>query len=567
MSSFSELLQNAIENPESVMDKDLSEEELLKLYSKLNPLNNIPAPNSGKSVLMSVMNVSEIYNKRLLMTGLVGYLFKACEEFKSNNMTEFCLNNDTLSVEVESSKPNHIDRIVSNLESILVKAKELQAMFLQQRLDGASGVDKQSKEFNTGLYDLNSMLIANGQSANKTMPEIAKMAGIKFTSNKVKLSPEINRKIVKDFLTQNFDYDPAVHIRPFSDKINYDIYGARTGNPITELVKLKIDAAKPTAEHKEAVDLILANNNNWHTVCYLLDDYDLDAAYMTARANREQFKTYLYTASVETQKALEYIPPADVFISYNMYLNANYDELRRITETIYPERPIFENVIGVWETIEGSDEHINAKYKDYVDNYQANINTDILNVRAGEWTVISPFRKNRLNIDIFNKSNDALKKILDNNTQDQKIAEAMMKKRIMKQKAENIREAGVDSAGLAGYSTTAAAINAEEKLRLEKANGSLKAAHQLSVIDNLSKRITELENKTTPYTDVELAELEQCKKSIIYQKELLLVEDGEVRVDMWENKGGVLNQKNIIVEQDSNFIAKPATGPVDSASP
>ena len=562
MSSFSELLQNAIENPESVMDKDLSEEELLKLYSKLNPLNNIPAANNGKSVLMSVMNVSEVYNKRLLMTGLIGYLFKACDEFKSNDMAEFCLNNDTLSVEVESSKPNHIDRIVSNLESILAKAKELQAMFLQQRLENASEAKEPANDFASGLYDLNSMLIANGQTANRNMPEIAKMAGIKFTSNKVKLSPEINRKIVRDFLKQNFDYDPSIHIRPFSDKINYDIYGARTGNPITDLVRLKMEAAKPTADHKEALDLILHNNNNWHTVCYLLDDHDLDAAYMVARENREQFKTYLYTAGIETQKALEYIPPADVFISYNMYLNANYDELRRITETIYPERPIFENVIGVWETLEGSEEHINSKYKEYVDNYQSNINTSILNVRAGEWTVISPFRKNRLNIDIFNKSNDALKQILDNNTQDQKIAEAMMKKRIMKQKAENIREAGVDSAGLAGYSTTAAAINAEEKLRLEKANGSLKAAHQLSIIDKLSMRINELETKLTPYTEVELAELEQCRKSIIYQKELLLVEDGEVRVDMWENKGGVLNQKNIIVEKDSNFINNP-----NSASP
>ena len=89
---------------------------------------------------------------------------------------------------------------------------------------------------------------------------------------------------------------------------------------------------------------------------------------------------------------------------------------------------------------------------------------------------------------------------------------------------------------------------------MEKSRGNLKAAHQLEVIDNLTKRIVELETKLTPYTSTELAELEHCKKSLGYQRELLLINDGEVRLDMWENKGGVLNQKNIIVEQGSNFL-------------
>ena len=41
-------------------------------------------------------------------------------------MTEFCFDGDQVSVEASSNPPSHIDRIVSTLESTLVRAKELQ---------------------------------------------------------------------------------------------------------------------------------------------------------------------------------------------------------------------------------------------------------------------------------------------------------------------------------------------------------------------------------------------------------------------------------------------------------
>ena len=133
----------------------------------------------------------------------------------------------------------------------------------------------------------------------------------------------------------------------------------------------------------------------------------------------------------------------------------------------------------------------------------------------------------------------------------------MLKKRITKQKAENIRESGADGANLDSYkSALTTTLNAEEKLRLEKSRGNLNAYQKLETIDNLTKRIKELEEKQTPYTESELLELDKCRKSLIYNRELLTLADGEVRLDIFVNKSGTIENRNIVVEEGCNFINK-----------
>lgn len=579
--SFEDLLKEVIDNPESLNSKDLSEKEILELYKRLNPLNDIPS-NRNKSVLLSIVNTNEVYNKRFLMTSLVGYLFQAQKEFKSANLKEFnIINNELTNEEYDNKEPMHIDLIVTKLEQLLDTAKMLQEAHLQTRLKKAPVLpleESKSEEspaidlelpdapepeldteyYNSEFYKLHTEIDYFNKSILKGMLVAGKNAGVSVKPNStLKISPEVSRVIIKDFLLQNFNYDPTLHVRPFSEKINYDIYGDKTNSINTNLMKLKGSVVRPDARFKQEVDLILSNNNNWHTVCYLLDNPDLGEAYSVAKANLDEFKTYLYNVSVETQPTLEYIPPADAFYSYNMYINSNYDELRRITEELYAERLSVENLVRAWDTFEGTETELSDKYRKYVEEYQNNINTDILNITVGEWTVIAPFRKNRQNIDMFNKNNDVLKKILDNNTQDKKIGEAMLKKRITKQKAENIRESGADGANLDSYkSALTTTLNAEEKLRLEKSRGNLNAYQKLETIDNLTKRIKELEEKQTPYTESELLELDKCRKSLIYNRELLTLADGEVRLDIFVNKSGTIENRNIVVEEGCNFINK-----------
>jgi hypothetical protein len=586
--SFEDLLKEVIDNPESLNNKDLSEKEILELYKRLNPLNDVPS-NRNKSVLLSIVNTNEVYNKRFLMTSLIGYLFQAQKEFKSVNVKEFnIINNEITNEEYDTKEPMHIDLIVTKLEQLLETAKVLQEAYLQSRLKPVDSniinLNEESKletpvsastalettiseapmpeldteYYNSEFYKLHVDIDYFSKNVLKGMFVAGKNAGIKVKPNStLKISSEVSRVIIKDFLLQNFNYDPTIHVRPFSDKINYDIYGEKVNTVNTNLMKLKSSVTRPDARFKSDVDLILSNNNNWHTVCYLLDNPDLGEAYLTAKANLDEFKPYLYTSTVETQPALEYIPPADAFYSYNMYINSNYDELRRITEELYAERLSVENLVRAWDTFEGTESELSDKYRKYVEEYQNNINTDVLNITVGEWTVIAPFRKNRQNIDMFNKNNDVLKKILDNNTQDKKIGEAMLKKRITKQKAENIREAGVDGSNLDSYkSALTTTLNSEEKLRLEKSRGNLNAYQKLETIDKLTNRIKELEEKNTPYTESELSELDKCRKSLIYNRELLTLEDGEVRLDIFVNKSGVIENRNVVVEEGCNFINK-----------
>ena len=89
---FDLLVNDIIENPELILQKNLSEEQLLKIQKRINPYSSITGPNGPNSsrtidskkrtIVCSYTNLREDYLKRLTMTSLVGCIMSGVLNLK-----------------------------------------------------------------------------------------------------------------------------------------------------------------------------------------------------------------------------------------------------------------------------------------------------------------------------------------------------------------------------------------------------------------------------------------------------------------------------------------------------
>ena len=125
---FDNLLNDILQNPELILQKDLTEEQLRKLQQKINPYSAIAGPglaaenDKKKVVICSYTNLREDYLKRLAMTSLVGFIYQMqheCEiEPDQRRWTP-----ETKKVDVEVF---NIDKLVERLENLTSIAKTAQ---------------------------------------------------------------------------------------------------------------------------------------------------------------------------------------------------------------------------------------------------------------------------------------------------------------------------------------------------------------------------------------------------------------------------------------------------------
>lgn len=78
INDFDQLLE--LVKLDSNLVDDLTEEQVSELRKKLNPYGRT-VEGSGKFTCASVVNLSEQYMKRILMTSLIGFLFRQCDEY------------------------------------------------------------------------------------------------------------------------------------------------------------------------------------------------------------------------------------------------------------------------------------------------------------------------------------------------------------------------------------------------------------------------------------------------------------------------------------------------------
>ena len=596
-SNFDSLLNDILENPELIMQKDFSQEQLLKIQKKLNPYSNIacaPIINEQRKVVAcSYTNLREDYLKRLTMTSLVGFLYQMYNEWEVDPIHRRWIP-ESKKIDAAKSTYFEIDKLVERMECMLDITKSAQlanneAIAARTELNdtqlvanmNSSPMDPEKVfalnnavvELETKaaglLYASTHMVMMTGKEANDRLPStvehVSQFPEVKEVFkqypppivSQLELPEKQGKAILKDFLDQFLKFDPSKHVKngSSSETIKAEVITINGTDVIIDtadpghlpLQTVFATAPKASDEHKEALSIILQNQRTYTAACTILRDEDLIDSMVIAIADLNQFKHYLFpVASTSDAATAQSVPPQDTFHRWNYYTEVNYEELRTITEAIYPERSDLDWAIGIWNTFEGTSDEIKDAFDKYCQKYQEEFPSSVKALEIGGWSLLADFKENRKKIEFYNRNTEVLKRILDRHTEDKKLGAELMKNRIRQVKAKNIAEDGPDAQGLTKYRNDSngsnlpgaeKVISNREMLNLEKAKGNIKAAQELEHVEKLEEQINILTStkKLRELTNIEQTDLNNALRTIELARQMAEVPKDAIQIDVFTN--------------------------------
>ncbi len=609
---FDKLLQDVMENPELLLDSDtISNDQILELQKKINPyigLSENNDPESKQIAACSYTNLREDYIRRFTMTSLIGFIFQMLHEYEvpKNNriwIPESNDSNELFNITILKEQLQGLVSILEEAEQSESKESDLQKKVTINELTDIKVPESTIKEiYNLQqkkiglLFTVTHMLRDIGLSADSklkvTTTEANKYPEVKEiikTKKHVKVEfperemPESNAKnIINSFLKTWLSFDPSIHIRSGLNKDSIITEIKEIGDQ--EFIIDKDDPSHLTIEEirrvlkpvspkdKEVLDILLEDTHRFNSSRNIIRDENTYDAIKYAIDNSELFKKYLLPVrKLDTEN----IPPQDTFHRWNYFTEVNYEELRTITETLYPDKPDLDWAIAIWTTFKGTDAEIEQQFNEYCQKHQDEMPSIMKALEIGKWSLLADFKENRKNVQFYNKHTEVLKKIIDRHTEDKKIGTELMRNRVRQVKAKNIAEQGPDAPGLKKYKSTLSSdgkdlsrsgvervITPEEMKRLERAQGNIKAAKELEVIDEYEKLIQGFDDikKYRDLSEEENDKYIRAKDYLLRAKEMINVPDDAIQVDVFttDTKTGTINKSHFYtkceeaLEKESN---------------
>ncbi len=420
-----------------------------------------------------------------------------------------------------------------------------------------------------------------GQEADDKFDEVVKEAKkypkikteLQYDEVKRKRIPlqqlEVPEKVVKDlfkgFIDNWFEYNPNDHVKNAYDRDqiaesiktkmengSLKIYDEDDPDrlPIEVLAyeRPKMDDSVFSIEEREAVRELTSSKSRHNMILSLIRDERLFKQASLIAGNPGKFMDVIAPLRPESdvRKTLEHIPPQDTFHRWDYYMEVNYEELRAVTECLYPEKPYLENAFIIYDTFEGDEKSAERWFGDFTTTMQDRLVMEPSLTQIGAWVLTAPFKENREKLEFLNRETEAIKRIFERREQDKKLGKDLMMKKGKKAKAKNIKEDGPDDPGLARYKANLAdsigklgvknVITEKERKYLEKAFGDEGIAKELEYIDVMEVRIDELEKELLEKGSlkrVDEIELKRLRKDREKALEMLKVPEDQIQVDVF----------------------------------
>lgn len=604
---FQDLLNKALKDPESINVDELSNEDILKLQKELNPVGSFvdpdaKNPNKQRAALLSIAHLREDYIQRLTLTSMIGFLFTVAREYSCpaelRRWIPKVKNSDKLNEEnptkAPKTEPFNIDTTIDKLQKLLDLAKsvkeeqvELKKIRNDLSIESAATVGKPPSEFYKSqlisekqhedrrkileylvTYESRLFGISADRDLDQTLEVIKQLPNSEELLNKhppravvwyprnhtLECPDSVVKNIITGFLKNWFEYNPGDHVRKAHNehKINRDSTDDhRIDLKDPSRVTVTTVQQKPIVEpsDSEFYQLAIQNKHTKDSLLHILRDarlMDLAVRFSKDDEMASRFRRYLSFIPLDSaaRPAIDIIPPQDTYHRINYYMDVNYEELRSAVEAIYDNKPDIEDAIIIYDIVEGTSEEVEKKRKDFLRKHQDNFKSDVLTVTLGMWNLIASFKENRDKVDFYNKNTEIIARVMQRIEDDKKIGTELMKNRVLKEKAKNIREVGPDAPGLTQYRgenkeimalAGDKAISKEQMMRLEKTRGNEKAAKELEFLEQKEKRKAELEaiKKERPLNKEEEREAREVNNEIKSAKEMLEVPEDAIRVDVF----------------------------------
>lgn len=410
-----------------------TEEEKISLINKLDPeiivaLRNFKNPyrkpiykSKNKILAFSFINMPKEYIKQMMMTAMVGFMYKMAIEFqhKSAESLPSEVEGD-LGVEISELKKKYIfEKPVAFYENSTTKEDQAKYFLVKKR------------KFEKLLNDLITPLKNARESADYYKTEEYIMKKNKLEKDEEYFNEEIRicNKEIKNLGIKEENILP--------DSIGLDFNDECRLREIAK-EKLKIKETKEEREEKiqdyvlDFLDHFFHFDPNNHVRTGYMPNYD-EKIRNKIKNNPEQFDYDSSGKLIVTDKFEEYlIPPRDTFYSFNNYFDANYEYIRQATDDIYGATG-FESAILPYDTFDSEED-----YKKWIDKYRKEINATVSDVKMMHWTYTEPFAGNRQNIKTGDDKMRIIDSIIEQTKRDEKLAENIMKKRTKKMKTGTV---------------------------------------------------------------------------------------------------------------------------------
>jgi hypothetical protein len=632
---FEGLLADILENPERVLDKDLTPEQILKLQRQLNPYAYVAGdagdPGHQRAVALSYTNLREDYIRRFTMTGLVGFLFRMHDEWEPPPTSRRWISKAGARREAAAQAkvgppftPDELLQQAEGLAELARLAKDAEAGAAAAREAalladadssalGGEAPEAEKKELAARAEELlraadAALARARGlhygatfgmrrwglecdaridalEAVARQHPEVREELDRhplrRPPPGQHEMPAEAAKGLVAGFLRSLFEFNPDAHVRSAHDAfvlgraVRPKLVPGLGEVPHDEADPLRLPlsvvlAAAPVPEDPDdraAVEALTLTPPAYNAAAYMLRHPPAAAALSRALEAPERFQRYLFPIApgAPARAAAARVPPQDTFHRWQYYMEVNFEDLRTATDAIYHERPDLDLALVVYRGFEGAPAEVEKDFEKFYDQHQEEVMSDIRSIPMGGWTLLGDFKANRDKINFYNKHTDVLKRILDRHGEDKKIGQELMRNRVRQQKANNIAADGPDAPGLAEYASTNAGrsvaalgaqriLSREDRLRLERTKGNLRAAKELEVADQCQETIrslTELAKERALRPDEE-RRFRDAQTDLVRAQEMLEVPEDSLAVDVWApGADGVLGKTQFYTKAEA----------------
>jgi hypothetical protein len=368
-------------DPETI--DSMTEEEILKYRQELNPYGRI-IEGSDNILTFSYTNLRDKYLKKLIMTGMIGYLNRACDEYHVPEDIPVIPVYDFM------QKPSLLDDFHKDWTITDKIAKDIQT----------------NREW---MY---------------------------------------KRVIIKEFLEEMFQYNPDKHVRsvykPQPKDLTRGVVDTPAANLAIETLKRK-DAQfrESMLEFDRVQKLINMRESNGEKVDESIQNLVAKRIVLPQEEEHYMLRDYKEVSPEDTKlikTVCNMIPPADIFYKFSHYLETNYDKLRESVQYLYCEKPEYDIAIcpHAWHETE-------EEAEDFVKKHRNEVITDVIKAHSGKWNIHAPLKEVRESTRFYNDNTIILEEIAKQIEEDSKIGSELLKNRIKQKKKKNVEEEGPEA--------------------------------------------------------------------------------------------------------------------------
>ena len=477
-------------NPDKVFDTSITEDQLLNITKKISPYSYIKPRDDSRDdeitlAAISHTNLEEDYMRRFLMTSMVGFTYRMYDEFQIEKDDRMWVedsrkvekvNNEEIYTPITLAKIkgniNHMNKYIKEYETTAEEYEKVKNSIIMKELEGTTITERERNaetDYNKALLTLNYIMTQSftdiGNDAQRRTDElinsIKKYPDVYNTIQElgykphpppenITISEEFCKGQIKSFIDKYFEYNPDEHVRKSAnldkltpdDQAKYDKIDKY--RPTMALLRARVDLEEKDSDLKE----ILGDRETYNACMYLLNKKPELLRKLVDGGS--DLKDRLIPLTQE-KKLAEHLPPDDTFHRWGYYTEVNMEEIRNVVAAVYDEKPVLDFAVQIYDIFKGTPEKVEEQKKKWIAKYNEELSSDVSMIPVGNWVLLANYKKNRDEINFYNRHTEVLRRIMDKHEDDKRLGKDLMMKRVKKAKTKNVKETGKDAEILKQY--------------------------------------------------------------------------------------------------------------------